>query len=1229
MEDSPYPGLRRFEETDADRFFGREDDIRALLSRLISYRFIALIGESGCGKSSVVRAGLIPALKIQQLESEMAAWRIAVMQPSEDPIESLVKALCSPEALGDVKNLTTSGVGKTLRSGRLGLVEVAGCSLPEDAKLLVIIDQFEELFRFKHERATQAADADQVGDFVDLLMSAVRQNDVPVYVLLTMRAEYLGDCSTYPDLAAEITDGLYLLGAMTRENLREAITSPLAPDAVISERLVSRLLNDLHGATDPVPSLQHCMSMLWGRRKDKRAIEGTDYPEDGYVRLSIGQHAEEVYDKLGDQQPIAEHVFRTITAINAQNKTIRNPARFSKIVSTGEWPENKVRETIDKFRQEGVSMLTPFPSFEANLADDSLIDITHESLIRQWKRLSDWSADEAERSKPRLWIRDDCQVWQQKKRSRDYLTGGPRLAEMLEWAKKNPGELKEEEKEFLSNCQGKSTDEWIDQYRRLDKQARDWEEHERDPAMLLSDDGLKRAKRWLDESRKEIQAIAPNQLQHDLIEASEDKRVRRLGMKVAGWTIFLFLAAVISVVKFIDYNRQRANRSASQLFYEFAYQNPLQPDTDEEFSIRMIRLADAVDQTEEGKKIIADKIASLRNKFDVELHPDDSSIKELTQPVISEVPVAQCDTSGKLCWKDYGDKGCKSDEGGTDDASDSMGQVSYLAPRYGLLKGSKLLICFDTAPSQVGVASASENLVIFPGQDQLLAISFDEKKYRSVILPSLGEAELRTIAFAPTNLFGYFATLDENGRVKVYDVTGQRVKEIPRINGPFVSLAFFKNPSDGLMLPRIVTKDDAGKIFSWRPFDSQYTKAAFDPVQVHVPGSLLNFVFDRSGKAPRAVIAGRSKSIDGCCEALSSDGFLVHRVGKESKKTSIRLSAGDSVFAAPCGMGVAILADNSLRLRLWVASSGKIFDLDDTVDGTNPKTVSRQITFNRAGNVIASLKGDGKTILVWRSDPTSIAPPVKILSTGQVGKIVLSSDGQSLAYFDFQNSIVHLRDLNGDAEQVLNVSELVKSRNPESDLIFSADDTRLAVISEKADGVIWFVPKSEGGDSANPKGDVKLLPNATKSVAFSAESKICSALGDDGAIGIYECGSAADFRRTLLIDPPAQERQWLDLALSSNGDWLVLAAGDGSMRIYPARSHPAPVEAVNTSDIFTSLGSDAMPKCQEKLDRDACMDETRAQLASAAKKDGDVPGRDDLHARPIEANLVSAGSNAH
>lgn len=193
----PYPGLRPFRPDEAVVFFGRDEQVDQLLERLGRQRFLAVVGTSGCGKSSLVYAGLIPALRTGLMGSAGARWAVAEMRPGDRPLWRLAETLLDPAVLGPAwsdLDHPTAQLHAVLERGPLGLSEVLGeTPLFGGRKILLLVDQFEELFRYRREGEGQR---DEANAFVSMLLATVRETDRPVYIVLTMRSDYLGDCTS-------------------------------------------------------------------------------------------------------------------------------------------------------------------------------------------------------------------------------------------------------------------------------------------------------------------------------------------------------------------------------------------------------------------------------------------------------------------------------------------------------------------------------------------------------------------------------------------------------------------------------------------------------------------------------------------------------------------------------------------------------------------------------------------------------------------------------------------------------------------------------------------------------------------------------------------------------------------------------------------------------------------------------------------------------------------------
>ena len=432
--DNPFPGLRPFRSDEHHLFFGREQQTAALLELLRSNRFLAVVGTSGSGKSSLVRAGLIAALHGGTMTQAGSTWEVVILRPGGSPLENLARAMVEA-GLYEVQDADTlPRLLATLRRSRFGLAEAMKQSdlFAPGTNLLVVVDQFEELFRFRQ----QGLDFEETAAaFVNLLLSASEQAEYPVYVTITMRSDYLGDCSEIPGLAEAVNQGEYLIPRLARDQKRDAIEKPIGVGgAKISPLLVQRLLNDVGDDPDQLPVLQHALSRMWESWSRKgafdRPIEIADFEATGGLATALSNHADEIYDALSDDRhrSTGERIFKALTQKGEDNRGIRRPTRLAQLQAIVAAPRDIVIRVLDAYRAHGVTFLMPGP--EVELGDRTVLDLSHESLMRCWQRLRGWVEEEAQSARIYRRLLDTARLW---KDGRAGLFHDPDLQIALSW----------------------------------------------------------------------------------------------------------------------------------------------------------------------------------------------------------------------------------------------------------------------------------------------------------------------------------------------------------------------------------------------------------------------------------------------------------------------------------------------------------------------------------------------------------------------------------------------------------------------------------------------------------------------------------------------------------------------------------------------------------------------------------------------------------------------------
>jgi WD40 repeat protein/energy-coupling factor transporter ATP-binding protein EcfA2 len=372
----PYLALRYFEEQDSYLFYGRDEHVRELLSKLELNRFVAVLGSSGCGKSSLVRAGLLPELKSGMIPAAGHRWKVIEFKPGSSPMQELGRAL--------ELSLGIAHATETVAEGPLGIARaVDSASLEAGNNVLIIADQFEEIFSYLREeqsagRGTEAREQAQA--LVRRLLDAAAESKLHIYVLLVMRSDYLGDCTQFPDLPERMNASLYLVPRLRRDQLQRAIEAPVGKD--IEPAVVQRLLGEVGTDPDQLPRLQHLLSRMWFAAEGGR-ITLAHYDAAGGWKNALDQHLDQIYEGLTQpQQKACRLIFQRLSEIDRGRAVRRWATREQLMALCGA----EADEVINRFDREGFLRLSGFNS--------DAVDVMHESVLRGWPRLAGWMEEE-------------------------------------------------------------------------------------------------------------------------------------------------------------------------------------------------------------------------------------------------------------------------------------------------------------------------------------------------------------------------------------------------------------------------------------------------------------------------------------------------------------------------------------------------------------------------------------------------------------------------------------------------------------------------------------------------------------------------------------------------------------------------------------------------------------------------------------------------------------------
>jgi WD40 repeat protein/DNA-binding SARP family transcriptional activator len=440
----PFKGLQYFDVDDVHLFFGREELTARLVEHLRQHRFLAVVGASGSGKSSVVRAGLIPALTGQaedkqahQEDPRVRGVAVHLITPTAHPLAALATRLTR-----DVESVTaaatlTDDLARDPRA--LSLYLSRARQLRGVSPVLLVVDQFEELFSLCHDAAERQA-------FVDNVVAAVQMagaSEIPdVSIVIALRADFYAHCAQFAGLRELLARHQVYIGAMSRDELRRAIQEPARRNGwELEAGLADLILEDAGDEPGALPLLSHALLETWRRRRGRR-LTVAGYLKAGGVRGAIARTAESTFQRLSpEQQAIAQSIFLGLTELGEGTQDTRRRVLFSELIPRPE----------DAPAAEGV--LRRLVEARLVTTSEAGVEVAHEALIREWPALRQWLDENREGLRLHRRITEAAREWERLERDPGTLYRGVRLGRALEWAKAHGPDLTPLERAFLDASQ--------------------------------------------------------------------------------------------------------------------------------------------------------------------------------------------------------------------------------------------------------------------------------------------------------------------------------------------------------------------------------------------------------------------------------------------------------------------------------------------------------------------------------------------------------------------------------------------------------------------------------------------------------------------------------------------------------------------------------------------------------------------------------------------------------
>jgi WD40 repeat protein/transcriptional regulator with XRE-family HTH domain len=1157
----PYKGLQYYDENDAELFFGREGLTNLLLERLTGRleaerRFLAIIGASGSGKSSLVRAGLIPALRWRQPSS---GWPIFVLTPTAHPLEILATSLSGETR----QSLPVRKLADELARDPLALSATLNRVTGDTsaAHAILVVDQFEELFTLCRSESEQ-------NSFVESLLAAASQQGGVAIVVIVLRADFYAHCARFNLLRRAISQHQEYIGLMTNEELRCTIEEPARRGHWDFESgLVDLLLHDVGAdaghTPEPgaLPLLSHALLATWQRRRG-RTMTLSGYTASGGVRGAIAETAEAVfYDQLGQsQRSIARQIFLRLTELGGDTSIAdtRRRVRLDELVSKPEdW------ETIHE-------VLSALADARLVTTDQDTAEVAHEALIREWPTLRRWLEEDREGLRLHRQVTEAAQEWDALSQDSGVLFRGGRLAQALEWAGSHPDDLNPQERSFLEASQGLAKRETIE--REAQRQR------ELDAVRLLAETERARAEEG----------------------ARASRRLRRRAVVL---TIALIAAGFLAITAFLYWQGAiQANQLSNSRELAAAAMNNLQVDSERSVLLALHALDEA--DTIEARNALRQAIPELHLLMNIPVDP-------VGVPDVAYSPdgkmIATMDNDGEVkLWDaktgelslsldggtgEFGGNVAFSPDGNTlaaawvtqivlwDIHSGEMkftlsgesvgtsvgynlgvGQVSFspdgkrLAaanldgmPRVWELASQKEVLFLETGlgPSKAIAYSAEGNWLATGGDEGIVKI-WDAKRGDERYSLSLGGI-IHAVAFEPDGV--RLAAASEDGGVKVWDVTtGLETVSLPRTSGLY-DVAF-------LAAGRIATAGQDGTTRLWDANTGQQMLVLAGPTStvISVAGGpdgkrVATGAYDGSLRIWDATPGRELLTIQGHSEivwdvAYSPDGERIASAGADgaarlwdarSGQPLLTISqAGDPTDGLT---GITFSPDGS---RIATGSMSGIIRLYDSKTGEmqmvlrGHKNYVLEMALSPDGKRLASASWDG-TAKVWDLvRGTEISTFAGHGSSTLVSSVVFSPDGQQVITGGDDRFVRVWEASTG--KEIVTFSE--EGKEPYG-IALSPDGKRLVAGLHTGEIVVWDVSKGERLEIFSGHAGLVLR------VAFDRSGERLATAAFDRLAKVWDVATGEE-----LYSLYGNQSNVFGVTFSPDGNRLATAGADGSIRVY-------------------------------------------------------------------------------
>jgi WD40 repeat protein len=1095
-EPAPYRGLLPFGQADARFFFGRDAEIQLVCDKLTRHPFVAVVGASGVGKSSLVLGGVLPRLRASAAGAG-PHLRIRTMTPGGEPLRALADQLATlvpPEA----RLATADALTHRLATNTNGLRSAVATLMAETpGPLLLVVDQLEELFTY----GTRGSISQEAEAFLSHLADAAGKGRGPLQVIVTLRADFFERCLRVPLLRALLQDHQVLLGGMRPEALREAIIRPAqAVGAFLEKGLLSAILKDVSQEPGALPLLEHALYELW-RARNGAWLTLSAYDASGGVGGALQRRAQATYEALDDEaRELTRKLFLRLTAVGEGSVGVRRRIARGELAFPATPPE----------QVEHVLQVLSGPEARLIVADADTVEVAHEALIQQWPMLHRWVAENGRSLCIHRQLTEASNAWAEHPRDSSYLYTGSRLLEAEELFAGSPGALNQRERDFLE-------------------------------AGLARRDGEQRAQeRQRQEELERARQLAQEAEARRRAESERTKAARRATRRLRGLALVLVVAAVGS----FSFWRQAQRQRDSALSRELMANAVLGLKEDPQRSLLLIQEAHRRSPTEHVTRafsswLLEPGLLVLRDSThaiaEARFSPDGTRILTASEDGTARLWDA---SSGQALTTFSGHTGPLEEAhfgpGGTRILTASQDGTARLWDADG---GLLLTLSGHTGPVDKARFSPDSSRIVTASQDGTARI-WSAASGQSLATLSGHVDPVSDATFSPDG--GRVLTVGEEGAARLWDAaSGRLLVTLLRHSSP-VRIA--RLSPDGT---RVVTASRDGTARLWdaasgrlratlRGHTSTLLDAGFSPDGTHVVTASEDGtarLWEVASGRPLITLSGHTSTV---WEAsFSPDGTRVITASRDGSARIWDVASGQAVLTFWGHTGevweASFSPDGTRVVTASEDGTARVWDARGKVSTTLP---GNRVDFSPDGARAVTVSRDG-TARTW--DVASGRPLVTFSGhTGEVWDAGFSPDGARIATVSVDGTA-----RTWDVASGRPLVTFVGHTGEVWDAGFSPDGARIATSGEDGTARLW--------DTASGRLLATFVGHTQRvwSASFSPDGVRIATASADGTARIWDAASGQP-----LVTLSGHTGEVWDVNFSPDGTRVVTTSRDGTARIW-------------------------------------------------------------------------------